>query len=374
MKPIIDLNGRKIRGYAIISKGDMPEKLQKGMWTIPSQSGNGKYIVQGHRYDKWSCNCPDYEKRKIHCKHIHAVRFWLQIKDKIGDEKFEPKQEIKNDVCPYCNSDKIIKRGLRKNKYVEKQRYSCKECNKKFIIDVAKKTKANGKIVMLVLDLYFKGISLRKIQDHLNQFYGIEISHMTIKRWIKKFMTIANHYANNMKPNVSGLWHTDEQMIKNDGSFLWVWNCMDSKTRFLLANNVTETRYVHDAREVFNKAKQNGTPDIVVTDGLHAYGKAIKKEFGWTNTQHIRADGITSRKKNNNMIERFHNTFRERDKVMRGFKGKENATFMTESFKTYYNFVRPHMSLGGLTPSQTAKIPMQNDRNRWVGLLTKNSV
>jgi len=366
----LDLQGRKVRGYAIISKGDIPEQVKMGLYIVPSQANaKVKYRVTHHRGDLWSCDCLDHKERMIDCKHIHACRFWLKIKDRVDNDDFVEKETFKVDVCPECKSDKLIKRGVRKNKNVQKQRYSCKECGKRFILDVASKTKGNGKIVTLCLDLYFKGISLRKIQDHIYQFYNFRISHMTIQRWIRKFMVMANQHAKAMMPKTSGIWHADEQMIKNNGSYLWIWNVVDRKTRFLLANNVTETRFLNDAREIFSKAKACGTPDMIVTDGLKSYIRAIPKEFGWHKVTHIKADGLTSKKKNNNMIERFHGSFRERDKVMRGFKGQDNAEFLAESYRTYYNFVRPHEALGGLTPSQMAKIRMQRERNRWINLL-----
>lgn len=365
MQPI-NHAGRRIRGYAIISKGDTPQKIQRGMWSIPSQSGNGRYIITRHADSFWTCECQDYQKRGITCKHIYAIQFWLGVKDKVENAKPIEKPKYNIEVCPHCMSEKLIKRGIRKNANVEKQRYSCKKCKRRFVIDIAKKTKGNGQIVTLCLDLYFKGISLRKIQDHLWQFYNMRISHMTIQRWIRKFMQLANQHAKAMMPKVSGLWHADEQMIRNNGGFLWVWNCMDSQTRFLLANNVTEGRDIDEARQVFSKAKECGTADIVVTDGLHSYNTAIKKEL---NAEHIKADGLTSPKKNNNLIERFHGSFRERDKVMRGFKGKDNAQFLADANQTYYNFVRPHQSLAGLTPAQMAGIRIGKEKNRWISLL-----
>jgi len=367
----IDNDGRKIRGYAIISKGDTPERISGSTYRIPSQSGKGVYIVT-IKPKRSECNCIDWKNRQLDCKHIHAIKLWREIRGQLKNETMPQLKEEKQ-ACPFCKAEKLIKRGIRKNKNVEKQRYSCNNCKKRFVIDIGLGTKVNGQIITLCLDLYFKGISLRKIQDHLKQFYKIEISHMTIKRWIKKFMALANRYANSQNPKVSGMWHADEQMIKNNGGYLWIWNCMDANTRFLLANNITQSRYLEDAQQIFEKSKQiGGRPDIIVTDGLPAYPKAIDKSFIGMTT-HIKADGITSKKKNNNMIERFHNTFRERDKVMRGFKGQTNAEFMATSFQTYYNFIRPHMSLGGLTPSQVAGIP-QIEGNRWMGLLkSKNT-
>jgi transposase len=50
-------------------------------WKVPSQSGNGTYIVNldhGHPF----CTCPDFEKRQQPCKHIHAVEFTIQKETK----------------------------------------------------------------------------------------------------------------------------------------------------------------------------------------------------------------------------------------------------------------------------------------------------
>jgi transposase len=46
-------------------------------WKVPSQSGNGTYIVNlDHNHP--FCTCPDFEARQQPCKHIHAVEFVVQ--------------------------------------------------------------------------------------------------------------------------------------------------------------------------------------------------------------------------------------------------------------------------------------------------------
>ena len=43
-------------------------------WKVPSQSGNGAYIVNdGMTF----CSCPDFEARGLPCKHIHAVEYTI---------------------------------------------------------------------------------------------------------------------------------------------------------------------------------------------------------------------------------------------------------------------------------------------------------
>jgi len=123
--------------------------------------------------------------------------------------------------------------------------------------------------------------------------------------------------------------------------------------------------------QIFNKSKSvAGRPDIVITDGLQAYNKAIRYEFRTAklpNTKHVRLESIRSHV-NNNKVERYHNTFRERDKVMRGFKSQKTLSEMSDAFRAYYNYIRPHMTLG-MTPAKRAGIDLKLNGNRWEDLL-----
>jgi len=366
---------RTIRGYSILAKGVSPKVLDADTYLIPSQSSNKKYLVRNNG-SGFTCECPDHTFRKLDCKHINAIRFWLKLKEKMAQQdKIEIKEELA-DRCVYCYSENIIKKDKRKTKAGIKQRFLCKDCGHKFVSDPIKKVKGNGKIITLVLDLYFKGVSLRKIKDHLQQFYDLDIDHSTIYRWTVRFTQVMNKYVEQFTPKVSDAWHIDEQMIKTNGKFAWSWNCIDEETRFLIANNITKERYVADARLIMQKAKETAktNPEFIVTDGLHAYNKAFKMEFpAWwrkdTKINHIRLKDLETHP-NNNIIERFHGTFRERDKTMRGFKGQEKI--FAEGFRTYYNFIKQHQGLDGKTPSQVANIDLQLDRNRWLSLLKKS--
>lgn len=282
------------------------------------------------------------------------------------------KEEFK---CIYCNSKNILRNGTRRCKRRIKQRYICKNCKRTFIEDKDfEKLKASPKTVTVVMDLYYKGISLRKIKDHLKQFYALEVHHETLRRWIVKFTRIMVGYTDKITPVVSDTWHVDEQVIKSKGKHVWVWNSLDSETRFLLATKVTEKRSIKDARKVLRKSKKTAEykPEFIVTDGLFSYEKAISREFHarrLPKTHHIRLAKFED-KVNNNLIERYHSTFRERDKVMRGFKGNHNAQFFSEGFRMYYNYLRPHQGLDGMTPAQMAGIDFEfNGGNRWLQLI-----
>lgn len=75
----------------------------------------------------------------------------------------------------------------------------------------------------------------------------------------------------------------------------------------------------------------------------------------------------------NQIIERYHGTFRGRDKVIRGFKSENTATRYIDNWQSYYNFIRPHTTLNGLTPAQEARISIVTERNKWLNLIKLSS-
>ena len=74
--------GRQLRGMAIAAMTDI--KQNPLGFSVPSQSGNGSYVVAVGEQE--FCSCPDFEKRGGPCKHIHAVQFALR-REKRGGSK-----------------------------------------------------------------------------------------------------------------------------------------------------------------------------------------------------------------------------------------------------------------------------------------------
>ena len=368
------INARKARGMIYLENGFEPKEINPKTWIVPSQTGNGTYTVH-YAYVPhihWSCTCPDFELRGIPCKHINAVKIWKNLKDKFEQLHLKVKQRISiNDVdvseCKFCHSNNVTKYGI-KNK---KQVYYCKNCNRRFVNNIDfENMKYNPKIIALTLDLYFKGVSLRKISHHLKEFYELNISYKSVYNWIAKYVGIMNEYVNEIQPDIGEVWHTDEMMVNIGGSWEYLWNVMDEKTRFQLASVVSTQRRVRDARMVFQKAKKNcggRKPKYIVTDGLHSYKEAINKEFltSHNETEHLWNVGIQHHP-NNNHVERLHGTIRQREKVMRGVKIED--TPIVEGHRLYYNFIKPHEALDGRTPSEEAGIKVEGE-NKWLTLM-----
>jgi len=374
---MVEATPRIMRGLTILAQPSQVQKIDASTYRVKSQSGKGSYLVVKDGAE-WRCECPDNTYRGVECKHIHAVKLNLTLMDsKEIYESYELIQESSR--CPFCGSYDVVKNGIRFNRSGKKQTCKCKGCGKRFSFDEGfSKMKNTPEIVTLALDLYMKGLSLRKVTDHLEQFFGTKVHYSTVLRWIDKYTKLVNGYVEDLKPELSDVWHVDEMMIKTGGKWSWLWNCMDRDTRFLLANLVTSTREVKDARRIFQEAKATAKakPQAVVTDGLQAYKKAFNKEFYTMKkprTEHVRMPRFTD-EMNNNMVERLHGTVRERDKVMRGMKGKETATALMEGLKNYYNFLRPHMGIENEIPAQKAGLDLELGRNKWLSIIRKGAI
>jgi len=73
------MDARQERGLVIAATSKI-EKNRLG-WKVPSQSGNGSYIVNLDHGEPF-CTCPDFETHHLPCKHIHAVEFVIQRETK----------------------------------------------------------------------------------------------------------------------------------------------------------------------------------------------------------------------------------------------------------------------------------------------------
>lgn len=362
-----EYNKRMLRGHQMIEDGIKPEKIALNQYLVPSQTSDAVYIVSKH-FEKWGCTCPDFAYRHLTCKHIHAVSLWTRLSKKLEAESKPDPMALPEDklVCKFCGSDKFIKYGKAHNKQV----YKCKACSRKFIANKGFEGMwYDARIVATTLDLYFKGCSLRKISDHLRQFYGLPIDHSSVYRWIGKYAEVMSDYINTLEPNVGNIWHTDEMKVKIGGEWQWLWNTMDEKTRYQLVSVLTHTRERQDAKKAFKESKRvaGKKPRIMVTDGLQSYKKAFKDVFfDYQRTSHHVAD-VGLQESLNNVLERLNGTIREREKVTRGLKVVDTPIIPMNQI--YYNFVRPHQGLNGKTPAQMAGIAVDDG---WLGLIKRS--
>jgi transposase-like protein len=282
---------REERGLQIVNHNrDQINKVDDYAYAVQSQSGNGSYLVSLSE-ERWVCECPDHKFRGLKCKHVWAVELSLKIREEV--ERDTVIQQVSVSECIYCHSQNIKKNGVRRNRSGDIQRFVCENCGKTFSINIGfERMKHNPQAITSAMQLYFSGESLRNTKKSL-KLLGVEVSHQTVYNWITKYIRLMEQYIEKLKPKVSDTWRADELWMKFKGDLKYVFAIMDDETRYWIAQEVAESKYKHDARKIFQMAKKaTGTkPMTLITDGLHAYHDAYKKEF-WTRqkprTEHIR--------------------------------------------------------------------------------------
>ena len=233
----------------------------------------------------------------------------------------------------------------------------------------------NPQEIVSALELYFRGLSLRNTQKTL-RMNGIQVSHKTIYYWIKKYVALMNEYAEKIQPELSEVWRADEVYVKIKGDQKYLFALMDDETRYWIAQEVADSKYIHDARGLFIHGKEvaGKTPTRLITDGLPAYRRAFNQEFrdklNPKGKEHIKEIALRGTIHNNKM-ERMNGEIRDREKTMRGLKVKD--TPILKGMQVYHNFFREHEALNGKTPSEACGIEI-NGGNKWETFIQNASI
>ena len=178
----------------------------------------------------WSCSCEDHQFRRVSCKHIHAVEISLHIRGEV--ERKTIINEVSTNHCRSCDSENIVKCGIRHNKNHDIQTYKCNDCKKRFSINLGfERMHASPQVITSAMQLYFTGESLRDVKKFL-KLQGINMSHVSAYNWIKKYTKLMDDYLTMITPQVGEKWHADEVWLKVSGDRKYLFAMMDSETRF----------------------------------------------------------------------------------------------------------------------------------------------
>lgn len=364
-------NDQRTPALAIVARGNQISQESPNRYIVQSQSHRGIAYTVAVENGRWSCSCAFHAEAKKACIHILAVRLQHDLKAaKVEEPTDKP-------ACPSCRSAAVVSNGKRYGAEGATQRFLCRTCGSRFTQSLGfGGHHADAKTIALALDLYFRGLSVRKVAAHLAEANGAKVGHVTIYRWVVAFGRIAAAWMDAQSAKTGARWHVDETVVKVDGEARYIWNVLDADSRFLLATHVSKNRSLANTRAPIKKAKAVASqrPTEVFTDGMMAYHEAIGKELGhicgptgWVNP-HRRVPSIRA-PESNNRVERLHGTEKERIKVMRGFDTDTGCASLAEGFRAHYNLVRDHATLG-TTPGVAAGLPAMTGF-RWLDLLQK---
>ena len=292
--------------------------------------------------------------------------------------------ENKEIICPSCKLEQVKKDGKRKTENRGLiQRYECKKCKKRFVLDDGfKRMRNNPQKITLCLDLFYRGVSTRKIREHLRAFYPHNSSDVSIYKWIVKYSNQISNLTDKLKLQVGKELQIDEMQysrrkdIKGGKEENWFIDTIDTKTRFMVASKFCKSRGKEEIKSVLKKAKEKTEKQIkvVTTDGLLTYENAIRKTFGLKKKN--KSFGVEHNQVNaskgegfNILIERLHNNIRHRTKTFRGLHGSvESANSIMKGYSIYYNFITKHQALNKC-PYELATDLKLNSENKWLELI-----
>ena len=248
--------------------------------------------------------------------------------------------------------------------------------------------KNHEKKITLCMDLYYNGMSFRKIQEHLKAFYPKNCHYSTAYRWIVKYSMMISKLTDNLQIK-SGIELQSDEMeyhrrickYQKGREQNWFVDVMDTTTRFMVSSGYMKSRTIDNMVKVLKKGKfvTGKQVKIITTDGLKGYPKMLKKSFGlethWNHKSPIIHNiVIASERGFNHPIERLHNSIRERTKVMRGFHGcMGSASAIMKGYEIYYNFIRKHQGIN-CCPYELAIPNLELGKNRWLDLIKMRKV
>lgn len=370
-------NKREAKAIQFLAKGNSIKPISRSQFLVRSQSNPKKWYEITWQRSHWCCECEDYKKRNAQCKHIYAIQYFIAIRD--ITKGMRDSESVFS--CRICRSDKfLVKVGPRRNQSGPVQKFYCKQC-RKFSTDRRgyERMKNQTMTIVCALDLFFRGISLREVQQHLQSTFGIDVSYVTIHNWIKKYVELVRRYTEGLEATTSDRWHADETLIKVRGRQMVMWCLLDSETRQLIAQHISQSRSKEDAIILFQKGKKatKNSPLEVVTDGLQSYDFALESEFGGkndiqgSNIRPLHIVGPLVGKINNNKIEALNGCIKRRLKSMGHLNSAEGAEVFAEGYQVHHNLIREHKALKGRTPGEMAGI--SNGKMSWRELIDKAS-
>ena len=218
-------------------------------------------------------------------------------------------------------------------------------------------------VLGLILTFYVSfSMSARKTAFALRALYDIHISGQTVLNYAQTVACYIHRFNLEKKGEIDSVSVGDETYIKVFGKNHYIWFFVSSLTRAITAYHLSDNRSTLPAVAAMNEAVRTAKDNqeiTLVTDGNPSYAAGLhflnetrenkikhKKVIGLENLD----DVSTENRHYKQIIERLNRTFKQHVRPAAGFETFNGAMSLLTLFVTYYNFMRPHMSLNYNTP------------------------
>ncbi|MEV0695984.1 IS6 family transposase [Streptomyces sp. NPDC050388] len=209
-------------------------------------------------------------------------------------------------------------------------------------------------------------LSFRKLEELMLE-RGVLVSYETVRRWCLKFGQAYANALRHRRPRPGGKWHLDEVFIKINSELTYLWRAVDQHGT-VLDILVQNRRDKAAARRFFRKLlkKTRSVPRVVVTDKLRSYGAAHREVM--PSVEHRSHKGL------NNRAENSHQSTRQRERALKGFRSVGGARRFLAAFSGISPHFRPRrhrMTAPDHRAEMTVRCAIWEQITKNIGLLTQ---
>jgi transposase-like protein len=180
------------------------------------------------------------------------------------------------------------------------------------------------------------GLSYRDIEELLAE-RGIEVDHVTVYRWVKRFPTLFADAARPLRHATGDRWFVDETYVKVAGRWRYLYRAVDQYGQ-VIDVLLSEQRDTAAARRFFTRALTHGpAPVEVTTDKASPYLRVLDEL--------LPAAAHITEQYGNNSIEADHARLKARLRPMRGLKRFRSAAVIAAGYAFVQNLRRGHYEL-----------------------------
>jgi transposase-like protein len=193
-------------------------------------------------------------------------------------------------------------------------------------------------VIVLAVRWYLRfGLSDRDVEELLSE-RGIEVDHVTVYRWVQRFMPLLAEAARPCRHAVGHRWWVDETYLKVAGRWRYVYRAIDQFGQ-VIDVFVSPRRDATAARRFFERAirETKTMPVEVVTDLAPVYPATLEELLpaAWHRTD----------RHGNNRLEADHGRLKARLRPMRGLKQDRSARAVIAGHGFVQNLRRGHYEL-----------------------------
>jgi len=373
-------NYQKEKGHPLlpVNNKDPETKAAKGsLCRVCGAKAEYLYFNNGKKRSQLKCKvCSSLSqvhprhrnKARYFCPHCsHSLYLWKERKD-VSTYKCD------NDRCSSFLKNKaklnFAERLLTKVKSSQfKLRYQFREYhfNEKQLRHSAPEEKdasclfkIHNSLNTLCLALTFHislGISARKTAFILRNVFSLPLSYQSVLNYTEIVAPYCHRFNLAYKGEVDHIQAGDEAYIKVRGKNNFVFFFISSKNRKITAYHIEKSRDTLPAVIAMQEAIRTASPGqeiTLVTDGNPSYPAGIHfiNQNYEPNLTHKKVVGLQNLDKESEefrpfkeLIERLNRTYKFHTRAACDFNSVNGAIALTTLFVTYYNFLRPHISL-----------------------------